>query len=199
MLRDDGARSGLVGGGNGWAVCVCVCVLSAVWCLASSSGEAAAPKSAACANTHTHTPPIHSLPQPAPTESVVWFLGGGGTVVRGAAHLAHTKLTPTPPTTTPTLGGIWQQRPQVTKQQLRVFLAASPAVWKLVVGHHPIASFGQHCKYGMRGDCEQMAWLEPELQVGLAVWVGLVWSGCVAGAVCSSVTGLVLDGKHRAD
>lgn len=62
-------------------------------------------------------------------------------------------------------GGLWEQRPEVTKSQLRSYLAGSNAQWKLVAGHHPIASFGQHCKYAMDADCKQMAWLEPELNV----------------------------------
>jgi hypothetical protein len=68
------------------------------------------------------------------------------------------------------VGGIWEQRPEATKSQLRSYLAGSKAQWKLVAGHHPIASFGQHCKYAMDGDCKEMAWLEPELHVsGLRV------------------------------
>lgn len=73
--------------------------------------------------------------------------------------------------------GIWSQNPEATKGQLRRLLAGSGAKWKLVVGHHPIASFGSHCKFGMQGDCEQMAWLEPELQVrGMCAWGEGVYS-----------------------
>jgi hypothetical protein len=62
-------------------------------------------------------------------------------------------------------GGIWQQNASQIKQQLRQRLADSKARWKLVVGHHPIASYGHHCKFSMDGDCDHMAWLEAELQV----------------------------------
>lgn len=61
-------------------------------------------------------------------------------------------------------GGIWQQNASQIKQQLRQRLAASKARWKLVVGHHPIASYGHHCKFSMDGDCDHMAWLEADLQ-----------------------------------
>jgi hypothetical protein len=63
--------------------------------------------------------------------------------------------------------GIWMQNPETTKSQLRRYLKGSGAQWKLVFGHHPIASFGSHCNFGMQSDCEEqgMAWLDPELQV----------------------------------
>jgi len=64
-------------------------------------------------------------------------------------------------------GGLWQQNPDTTKAQLRNFLANSGAAWKFVVGHHPVASFGSHCKFKMSGDCDSMSWLESELQVRL--------------------------------
>lgn len=38
-----------------------------------------------------------------------------------------------------------------------------------MVGHHPIASYGHHCKFSMDGDCDHMAWLEADLQVGAGV------------------------------
>eukprot|EP00879_Flechtneria_rotunda_P026546 GHRR01028314.1.p1 GENE.GHRR01028314.1~~GHRR01028314.1.p1 ORF type:complete len:327 (+),score=74.41 GHRR01028314.1:349-1329(+) len=61
--------------------------------------------------------------------------------------------------------GIWEQNPEAIKQAMRRQLAASKATWKLVVGHHPIASYGHHCEFGMEKDCKDMLWLEQELQV----------------------------------
>jgi hypothetical protein len=80
-------------------------------------------------------------------------------------------------------GGIWQQDAEATKSQLRGYLKSSGAVWKVVVGHHPIASFGSHCDFRMANDCQQMAWLEPELQVGLQI-NGMANHHGMASVVC---------------
>ncbi|GFH21815.1 metallophos domain-containing protein, partial [Haematococcus lacustris] len=37
----------------------------------------------------------------------------------------------------------------------------STARWKVVVGHHPVRSYGEHCKGGKGGDCVDMQWLRP--------------------------------------
>jgi hypothetical protein len=66
-------------------------------------------------------------------------------------------------------GGIWQQNRSQIKQELRQRLGRSTARWKLVVGHHPIASYGHHCSFSMDGDCRHMTWLEAELQVNCGV------------------------------
>eukprot|EP00775_Hariotina_reticulata_P007997 gene7997-8195_t len=61
-------------------------------------------------------------------------------------------------------GGLKDQNPEAIKQQLTQSLAASSATWKLVVGHHPIASFGEHCDFAVEKDCLDMKWLEAQLQ-----------------------------------
>lgn len=85
-------------------------------------------------------------------------------------------------------GGIWQQDAEATKSQLRGYLKSSGSVWKLVVGHHPIASFGSHCDFRMANDCKEMSWLEPELQVSWWAWdpcCGCSWAACASSnAAC---------------
>lgn len=93
-------------------------------------------------------------------------------------------------------GGLWQQNPDTTKAQLRNYLANSGAAWKFVVGHHPIASFGSHCKFKMSGDCERMSWLESELQVRLTPhkvhsvqsWDRVRWMVEEHSSVCSTAS-----------
>jgi hypothetical protein len=51
------------------------------------------------------------------------------------------------------------------RQQVQQQLSESKATWKLAVGHHPIASFGEHCDYGMEEDCKEFTWLQQMLKV----------------------------------
>lgn len=62
-------------------------------------------------------------------------------------------------------GGLKDQNPERTKAALKANLGASKAKWKLVTGHHPIASFGQHCNYAMQQDCKDMEFMKYILQV----------------------------------
>jgi hypothetical protein len=61
--------------------------------------------------------------------------------------------------------GLHIQNATQVKQQLQQALDGSTARWKLVVGHHPIASFGHHCDFHMEGDCEETAFMRTMLQV----------------------------------
>jgi hypothetical protein len=62
--------------------------------------------------------------------------------------------------------GLHIQNATQVKQQLQQALDTSKARWKVVVGHHPIASFGKHCDFHMEGDCEELAFMKTMLQVG---------------------------------
>ncbi|KAI8464666.1 MAG: Metallo-dependent phosphatase-like protein [Monoraphidium minutum] len=62
-------------------------------------------------------------------------------------------------------GGIRAQNATAISELLRAALAAGAgAAWRFVVGHHPVASFGEHCGYSMDDDCSEMAWLAPLMQ-----------------------------------
>ena len=68
--------------------------------------------------------------------------------------------------------GLRAQNATAVREQLEARLAAAaPAAWRFVVGHHPVASFGEHCAYSMAGDCAAMAWLQPLLaRAGVAAY-----------------------------
>lgn len=53
--------------------------------------------------------------------------------------------------------------PQI-KEEISAKLAASKAPWKLVVGHHAVRSYGDHCGRKNAGDCTDMAFLAPLLE-----------------------------------
>lgn len=74
-----------------------------------------------------------------------------------------------------TAGGLLSQDANATKQQVTQYLQESTAPWKLVVGHHPIYSYGEHCDYKARGDCVDMLYWGYQLQVRLCAHLG----GCI--------------------
>ena len=86
-------------------------------------------------------------------------------------------------------GGLAEQDVGALREALLRRLA-SPATarWRLVVGHHPVASYGEHCKYSMAADCEDMAWLDPLMQVcGCESVLCLRWlyrARCTKGLWC---------------
>ncbi|KAJ9525086.1 hypothetical protein QJQ45_017357, partial [Haematococcus lacustris] len=47
---------------------------------------------------------------------------------------------------------------------VQALLRNSTAKWKLVVGHHPIRSYGEHCNGDGSGDCLDMQWLRPVMK-----------------------------------
>uniref|UniRef100_A0A7S3QLC8 Calcineurin-like phosphoesterase domain-containing protein n=1 Tax=Dunaliella tertiolecta TaxID=3047 RepID=A0A7S3QLC8_DUNTE len=61
-------------------------------------------------------------------------------------------------------GGVLRQ--DVYKQfvEIQDLMRSSSATWKLVVGHHPIRSYGEHCQLGGDEDCLDMQFLKPVLQ-----------------------------------
>lgn len=51
------------------------------------------------------------------------------------------------------------------QQQLNASWSAGGAArWRLVVGHHPVKSLGQHCQQDDAYDCQEMDFLRPQLQ-----------------------------------
>ncbi|PNH10100.1 Purple acid phosphatase 8 [Tetrabaena socialis] len=65
------------------------------------------------------------------------------------------------------LYGITAQDGDSVKAQLQQQLNASSAsgsAWRLVVGHHPVRSYGKHCTQVGAYDCEDMAFLRPWLE-----------------------------------
>ncbi len=55
-------------------------------------------------------------------------------------------------------------------------LNSSTARFKVVVGHHPVRSYGQHCygSLGDKGDCEDLDWMHTaceKYKVGCACWL----------------------------
>ncbi|KAF5832626.1 Metallo-dependent phosphatase-like protein [Dunaliella salina] len=61
-------------------------------------------------------------------------------------------------------GGVLRQ--DVYKQfvEIQSLMRNSSATWKLVVGHHPIQSYGEHCNLRGDRDCLDMQFLKPVLQ-----------------------------------
>ncbi len=63
------------------------------------------------------------------------------------------------------VGGVATQNASEQIEAITSLLGTSDAKWKLVVGHHPVRSYGDHCKGGRSpgagGDCVDMAFLSP--------------------------------------
>ncbi|GFH28047.1 metallophos domain-containing protein [Haematococcus lacustris] len=58
-------------------------------------------------------------------------------------------------------GGISSQDQAGQAKAVQALMRNSTARWKVVVGHHPVRSYGEHCKGGKGGDCVDMQWLRP--------------------------------------
>lgn len=94
-------------------------------------------------------------------------------------HVSTARATPRP------AGGILAQNATAVRQQLTAALTAGAgAAWRFVVGHHPVASFGEHCNYGMEADCAEMRWLQPLMQVGGFSYLGGRGLPAIAAGEC---------------
>lgn len=62
-------------------------------------------------------------------------------------------------------GGEREANAASVREGLERRLRASRAVWRVVVGHHPVHSLGEHCRGDPNSaDCGQMSWLGPILR-----------------------------------
>ncbi|GAX83740.1 hypothetical protein CEUSTIGMA_g11165.t1 [Chlamydomonas eustigma] len=62
------------------------------------------------------------------------------------------------------IGGLSFQDAQLQQIILQSLLQNSSARRKIVVGHHPVKSYGEHCTAPGGSDCDDMSWLHPLLQ-----------------------------------
>lgn len=61
-------------------------------------------------------------------------------------------------------GGVGLQNKTEQVSLIEELLKSSTARFKLVVGHHPIRSYAEHCNYDATGDCAAVSFLGPLFQ-----------------------------------
>lgn len=85
-------------------------------------------------------------------------------------------------------GSVGTRDPDADRAALVALLEASRAPWKIVVGHHPPRSYGEHCFWSNNGECKHMRWIKRVLKDHkVGGWLG--WRG-VGGNTLQVALGL---------